>query len=199
QTKALETELRLLSITDSLTGLHNQRHFYETLTRELTIIKSRSNAPPLSLLCIDLDCLKQVNDRLGHLEGDQVLRDVAAAIEAHVRSQDISFRYGGDEFMVLMPETCIKEAESIAQKICAEFDTLCKYSRCSAHRVASCASLSIGATQSNGSDDRETIVSRADLGMYRAKHAGGRAVVVVDQNESICVTTNVANAKANVS
>ena len=98
----MERRLRDLAITDDLTGLYNQRHFHERLSQEAR--RARRLRQKLSLILLDLDGFKAINDRLGHPAGDRILKEFAAAIEISIRKEvDSAFRYGGDEFVVILP------------------------------------------------------------------------------------------------
>src|SRR2546429_4491214 len=106
------------SVTDPLTGLFNRYHFEATLKREAArCLRHRS---PLSLLLLDVDGLKAVNDRWGHQTGDQMLARVAGAIRDSLRGCDIGSRYGGDEFAVILPDTDARAARLVAERICAK-------------------------------------------------------------------------------
>lgn len=164
--KELEARLKHLSITDSLTGLYNQRHFHAVLEAELE--RAKRYRRPLSLVCIDLDDFKQVNDRLGHLVGDDALRFTARVVRRHLRKTDLAFRYGGDEFMLLLPETSTLEAEAIAGRLKEAFD------RGWAEEWlprAGCplVSVSNGVVEFDQHETCDGLVQRADHLMYQAK------------------------------
>lgn len=112
----LENRLRELTITDNLTGLYNQRHFHDKLEQEVS--RAKRQKYKLSMILIDLDGFKQVNDRCGHLEGDRILKAFAASIMQSIRTEmDSAFRYGGDEFVVLLPGLAAVKAAKVAQRI----------------------------------------------------------------------------------
>jgi diguanylate cyclase (GGDEF)-like protein len=100
QLKAAQIELRQMVVTDSLTGLHNRRFFEEIIAHELNL--HRRYGTPLSLVFLDVDRFKSINDTLGHAAGDNTLRDVASFLTRHVRNADYVFRWGGDEFLILL-------------------------------------------------------------------------------------------------
>jgi diguanylate cyclase (GGDEF)-like protein len=110
-------EARKLARADALTGLGNRRAFEETLASELARV--RRSPAPLSVALFDLDGLKRINDRHGHLEGDSCLRQVATALQLAVRGSDRPFRWAGDEFAVLFPNTTAGEAAVICERVCA--------------------------------------------------------------------------------
>src|SRR5207253_8367861 len=104
-------EARQLADLDALTGLHNRRYFHETLAREVS--RAQRYNRRLALLALDLDNLKAINDRLGHLAGDGVLAEVANRIRDVVRSADIACRVGGDEVAVILPESAMADAKQL--------------------------------------------------------------------------------------
>ncbi len=175
--KRLEAELKKQSITDELTGLFNQRHFYSVLAVEID--RAERYQQPLGLLCVDLDNLKQVNDQLGHLEGDRIIRDVSGALNDCCRSVDLCFRYGGDEFMVLLPQTDAVEAAKVAERVRKRFNEICRYSVNLGNNVVINASLSLGVTDTLGSEDVDHFIQRADLAMYEAKNSKGNRTMMI--------------------
>jgi len=170
--KQLEVRLHELSITDGLTGLYNHRHFFTVLTDEIK--RAERYGRPLSLICFDLDNLKQCNDNYGHLEGDRILRLVGDTLRSVLRQNDACFRYGGDEFMVLLPETDIRKASIVAEKVRDMFGVRCCHSgkKEDSHNFT----LSIGIAQASKDEDTESFIKRADLAMYEAKKDGGNQI-----------------------
>lgn len=172
--KALEEKLRLLSITDGLTSLYNQRHFHACLADEMDRVNRYDT--PLSMICFDLDKFKECNDRLGHLEGDNVLRQIGNLLNSITRRTDKAFRYGGDEFFILLPETKLVQAMITAEKIRRQFNETWPYAvggsngRC---RVT----LSVGVVQRETETAGTALMKRADVAMYKAKNQGGNQVV----------------------
>ncbi|MDP2726309.1 MAG: diguanylate cyclase, partial [Dehalococcoidia bacterium] len=114
----LHQEVKRQASTDELTRLANRRYFYMRLDKELQRAKRYSH--PLSLLFLDVDDLKTINDQYGHLQGDELLRHVAALLNRVLRATDVAARYGGDEFVVLLPETNQKEAAGVAERLLEE-------------------------------------------------------------------------------
>lgn len=151
-----------LSMTDSLTSLFNRRHFYRRLKEEMKRAKRQKH--PVSLLVVDLDNLKEYNDKHGHLKGDEALRGVAAAVTASIRQDvDTGFRYGGDEFAVILPYSDQSEAAEVAERIRKTFEDF----------ALDGTSLSIGLSQLDFDEDVDDFVTRADSAMYMAKNSGG--------------------------
>ncbi len=111
----LHERLKVAASTDALTGIHNYRYFWDRLEEEVSRAERRSGQ--LSVAYFDIDGLKKVNDRYGHLAGDAVLRRLGNVIGANVRGEDVPARYGGDEFAIVMPETPREEAESVVQRL----------------------------------------------------------------------------------
>jgi diguanylate cyclase (GGDEF)-like protein/PAS domain S-box-containing protein len=173
--KQMEDKLRQLSITDSLTGLYNQRYFHTCLTRELE--RALRYHRTLSLICFDLDGFKECNDVLGHLEGDNILRLVGDLLPDIVRQSDLTFRYGGDEFFVLLPEADLKSAKATGEKIKDRFNEHWPYEINDKDDTVGRVTLSIGVAELGTEETSESIVKRADVAMYEAKRRGGDRVV----------------------
>lgn len=149
-------ELEQQAQTDDLTGLANRRHFRCQLERE--IVAARAEGSQLSLLLLDLDDFKAINDSYGHDTGDLALQDVAAAIRQQARSGDLAGRVGGDEFVVMLPRTGRAAAEQVAAAI--------ETAICQA--LASFASVSVGVSTLREQDD---LLAEADRLLYQAKRA----------------------------
>jgi diguanylate cyclase (GGDEF)-like protein len=146
------------SRTDALTGLSNRRGIEERLNDE--VARAIRFGHPLAVLMIDLDDFKSINDRYGHAAGDDILRSTAIAIDNSVRSIDIASRYGGEEFLVVLPETDAAGAEVVAERI-----------RASVERLG--ATVSIGLSPLRAEDPSASIlVGRADEELYEAKRTG---------------------------
>jgi diguanylate cyclase (GGDEF)-like protein/putative nucleotidyltransferase with HDIG domain len=158
------------AITDGLTGLKTHRFFMEELDREWR--RSTRSGRHFSLIMMDLDGFKQVNDHHGHLEGDRVLTAVAAILDARSRQTNVVARYGGDEFAILMPEAHTDQAETLAERLRASLET---NPYLAAHEVT--ASFGIATFPIHG-PTQEEILRVADAGMYLAKHQKGNRVCV---------------------
>ncbi|HZO96732.1 MAG TPA: diguanylate cyclase [Gaiellaceae bacterium] len=143
------------ALTDSLTGLRNHRAFHEDLRREISR-RNRTGAP-FSLLMIDLNGLKQVNDTFGHQAGDERIKAVADAIRATVRGHDCGYRVGGDEFMVILPAERAWGALNVANRLHSEV------------AARGTASVTVGIAESTVTESKDTLVKRSDLALYEAK------------------------------
>ncbi len=161
-------EIRLLSLTDEVTGLFNQRKLVEDL--ELHIARYAHDKQPFTLLFIDIDYFKNVNDQFGHVVGSQLLIDMATVLKAELRSSDLVYRYGGDEFIVLLPKSNVEESKRIAVRISevvkgAEFNI--------DHDKKYRLSLSIGIAEfPSDADSAKSIIEFADKMMYMSKKSG---------------------------
>lgn len=153
-------ELEELSRRDSLTDLYNHRAFHEFLRRDLALAIRNNSA--ISLVYIDVDDFKLVNDERGHHEGDQVLKDLGKVLQAVSRGSDMPCRYGGDEFCVILPSSDESQARTYCQRVLSEFS-----------RRHPNIGLSIGVVQSGPEDhlDMDTLIQRADRLMYAAKRS----------------------------
>ncbi len=158
------------AITDGLTGLKTHRYFMEGLEREWR--RSTRSGSSFSVIMIDLDKFKPVNDKYGHLLGDRVLRTVAKLLSDRVRQSSIVARYGGDEFSVLMPEATTENAEALGERLRSSIE---EDPFLSEHRVT--ASFGVGSFPEHGRT-HEAILHVADAGMYLAKHENGNCVRV---------------------
>ena len=160
-----------LSIIDDLTQLYNSRHFYAQLEQEME--RSKRYEQPLTLLMLDLDKFKDFNDTYGHIEGDFVLSRLGQVIKRCLRDSDSAYRYGGEEFTVMLPMTTSQDGFVIAKRI---QDELRKeiFAPVSGEKIA--LTMSIGVSEYNPNDDVKTFVNRADHFMYQAKHDGRKRI-----------------------
>ena len=160
-----------LSFQDPLTGISNRAALQNDLEREVALA-SRSSSP-LSLLLLDIDHFKQINDQHGHQSGDQALKAVASSITNSIRGSDMLYRYGGDEFLVLLACTPAEGAERVAEGIRSNIETLLIDSDKNHFNI----SASIGVSTLCEGDNTESLVRRADEALYQAKHDGRNLVV----------------------
>lgn len=170
-TKA-KKDVERLALRDPLTGLANRRHLVEQYAHEVG--RAKRSGKPLSMLILDLDHFKSVNDQYGHLAGDACLKCVTAVIESHLRNIDIASRFGGEEFIVLLPETAEDRASTVAERL----RSAVAEKEIQLHKEPFHVTVSIGITTAMPSelDDFDEIVSRADAAMYRAKELGRNMV-----------------------
>lgn len=169
-----EERYRLLSVTDSLTGLFNRRHLHELLQIEIDRCERYKRA--LALMILDCDDFKLINDTLGHLEGDRVLQGVSRLIGECLRSSDSAFRYGGEEFVVLMPETDGPAALLLAERLRKSLAE--GWAR--QDEAGPGCTASIGVAEYKLGEGERSLVSRADSATYQAKRQGKNCVVAAD-------------------
>lgn len=170
--EANKQTFEMLSITDQLTGLYNSRYFYEQLQKEIQ--RSQRYGRPLSVLLIDIDDFKKHNDSFGHIEGDRVLRQLGRLISSVLRENDSGYRYGGEEFTIILPETDGDQAAVVADRIRSDF----KGVDFSPDGQEVQKTLSAGVAEFNGSDDVSSFIRHADKAMYAAKQTGKDKVVI---------------------
>jgi len=172
-------EAREQSVRDSLTGAYNHRHFQEVLQRELG--RAERVGRPLTVVMLDIDDFKSINDRFGHPVGDAILQGIVAEIRSEVRGDmDLLARYGGDEFALVLPETPASEALLVAERVRRRVDE--RLFRMPDSREVLRATVSIGlATYPDDADEKRSIVEKADAALYRAKHGGKNAVVATSE------------------
>ena len=170
ENKRLFKEIQRLAVTDSLTGLYNRHKLQESLNREVERAKRYSR--PLSIIMIDMDELKVINDSFGHAAGDKALKIVADSIQRSIRKVDLGTRIGGDEFVILLPEADHKEAASVAKRIHkaimeVEFES-------------GSLSVSMGIVQWHPRFDAPNdFVHAVDEAMYLAKRSEGERIYVL--------------------
>lgn len=168
-------ELEQLAATDPVTGLANRRELMRQLTDELS--RAHRYERSLSVLMIDIDNFKNLNDTYGHQAGDQVLAEFADILRSSCRSADIIARYGGEEFVVLAPETSLQQAGQFAKLVLDEVRAR-SFALDDQTITVSC---SIGVTATRADDSVDRILTRADKAMYHAKASGKNDVVVFEE------------------
>jgi diguanylate cyclase (GGDEF)-like protein len=171
QLAALTAQLVELATTDGLTGLYNRRHFAELTTVELA--RHQRSQRAISLLLIDADHFKRVNDTLGHAMGDVVLKAIAQSLCAEKREGDVVGRLGGEEFAMCCPDTDAEGAVRLAERIRARIERAVVSDGEHEARLT----VSVGVTAAIGGDDLAAWLARADQLMYRAKEGGRNRVV----------------------
>lgn len=176
-------KLARFTIEDQLTGLYNSRHFFDQLDNEIN--RSDRNLQPISIMFIDVDNFKGINDTYGHMIGDKVLSLIAQKLKASLRSYDTAYRFAGDEFTIILPETTSNEANIVADRIFAKFN----------HepivingKKISKITLSIGIAEYTMMEGSHQFVHRADLTMYEAKLCEGNSVVISSNSRELPIT-----------
>lgn len=168
-------EIYQLATHDALTELCNRRHFAELADKE--IARAMRHGRPLSLCILDVDLFKPINDRHGHIGGDEVLRQVAAVLRRHARNDDVAARIGGEEFALLLPECGTADAAVLAERLREAVDATTFMPGGEAQRIT----VSIGvAALAPDRDTRPALMAAADAALYRAK-SEGRNLVRVSQ------------------
>lgn len=168
--KQAEEEIHLLATTDTLTGIANRRAFNTQLLQEIE--RAKRYGTPLSLVMYDIDYFKRVNDTFGHGAGDAVLQTLTSIVKANVRSVDIVARWGGEEFMILMPQSDVEAAAEAAEKL---------RQKVAQHPFEQVGNLTVsfGVTAFAPQDDLDTLVKRVDDALYMAKETGRNRVELV--------------------
>lgn len=167
--EANETISRLAA-TDELTNLSNRRFFNNSLAS--IISASRRHDCPLSMIIIDLDHFKVVNDTYGHSEGDQVLKSFAGLLREMIRAEDVAARWGGEEFIIVLPHTSCDDAAALAERVRSAFE----------HHADGTSqielSASFGVVQLRDGESADALIRRADAALYRAKREGRNRVII---------------------
>jgi diguanylate cyclase (GGDEF)-like protein/PAS domain S-box-containing protein len=172
-------QVQELSITDSLTGLYNRRKFFEEIEKEVERVSRYGS--PLSVLMLDLDHFKPVNDKFGHQMGDEVLRALAGILRASTRKTDLVARYGGEEFIIMLTETPLKGALGVAQRIKAEVERAAVMGRGAELKFT----VSLGLAPFIKGDTVDSLISRADGALYQAKKNGRNRVEIAETSGAI--------------
>jgi diguanylate cyclase (GGDEF)-like protein len=166
-------KLKRLTIEDSLTGLYNSRHFFDQLDKEIK--RSDRYLHPISLIFVDIDNFKEINDTYGHMIGDKILAQIAKRLKACLRANDSAYRFAGDEFTIILPETTSIEAKYVADRILSKF---ANESFLIEGKEISNITPSIGIAEYQMNEGNQQFVHRADVTMYEAKQQGGNGVVI---------------------
>lgn len=166
--------IRAESLTDPLTSLGNRKYFDRALLEAVRNARERSE--PLSLIMFDIDYFKSFNDNYGHLTGDQVLRLVAMSLKQNIKGQDITARYGGEEFAVVLPNTVLRQALTVADHIRRAVMSK-ELKKKSTGEILGRVTISAGVSMLSSSDDADTLIERADACLYAAKRSGRNRVI----------------------
>lgn len=166
-------ELQELAARDPLTGLYNRRYFGEVIAREFAAAERYED--DLAVLMFDLDHFKQVNDRFGHRTGDEILIMLARAIAGELRGSDVAARFGGDELILMLPQTSSSSAMSLADRVIQKFADEVSESR---PGVAPTFSVGVASLRTTRAPSSEALVQEADVALYAAKEAGRNRTMV---------------------
>jgi two-component system cell cycle response regulator len=169
-------KLNELSITDGLTGLYNHRYFLRELETEFG--KALRYGRSLTLLLLDIDHFKDVNDRYGHPCGDLVLKNVAGLLKDHLRNSDVAARCGGDELAIILPETNLSKASAVAEKLRRHLGKSSFAWNGDSFRIT--CSIGLAAIPDIGIDEWNALLESADKSLYRAKRKGRNSVVAIN-------------------
>ncbi|MBT4074948.1 MAG: GGDEF domain-containing protein [Gammaproteobacteria bacterium] len=186
------SELKLLVTTDTLTGLYNFRYFQENLSIEME--RTLRAGRPTSIIMIDLDFFKSINDKWGHEAGNQALKMAATVFKQAIRLSDVVCRYGGEEFVIILPQTTLPTAVNVAERVrlwleqaVVEFE---------AESFTLTASLGVGVFSKDSEYTRESFVDSVDQYLYQAKQQGRNQVCHVDYSTLKSETSVSAEEKS---
>jgi diguanylate cyclase len=166
--------IRAESLTDPLTGLGNRKYFDRSI--DSAVQNALASGEPLSLLMFDIDHFKSFNDSYGHLTGDQVLRLVGMSLRQTIKGQDITARYGGEEFAVVLPNTALRQALTVADHIRRAVMAK-ELKKKSTGEILGRVTISVGVAMLKPDDDTDSLIERADACLYAAKRNGRNRVV----------------------
>ena len=166
--------IRTESLTDPLTGLGNRKYFDRSI--ESAVENAQTSGEPLSLLMFDIDHFKSFNDSYGHLTGDQVLRLVGMSLKQTIKGQDITARYGGEEFAVVLPNTALRQALTVADHIRRAVMSK-ELKKKSTGEILGRVTISVGVSMLKPGDDTDSLIERADACLYAAKRNGRNRVI----------------------
>jgi diguanylate cyclase (GGDEF)-like protein len=173
------SSIKNIAIYDTLTNLYNRRYFEEGL--EIEVQKSFSSKTPLSLIMVDIDHFKKMNDTFGHPEGDKILREIASLLKTSVRKKDTVARYGGEEFILILPGANLEESSMIAERIRQSVERTAFEVRQT--RLNITISLGISNFPVHRPKSDKELVKMADLALYEAKNAGRNRVCIFNLNQ----------------
>ncbi len=172
---ALQEDLRQMALRDALTGLYNRRFLDETLDREFALVKRKHL---ISLVMLDIDHFKILNDTFGHKAGDQVLKELSSFLISYFRQSDLLFRFGGEEFLIILPETRIADAFSRAKQLCMIIEQMVVHFEGQSIKIT----VSAGIAEMSSSDDTPDLaLKRADVALYTAKNNGRNRVETANE------------------
>ncbi|MGX4772082.1 GGDEF domain-containing protein [Bradyrhizobium guangdongense] len=178
--------IRAESLTDPLTGLGNRKYFDRMIG--MAVQSALAGDEPLSLLLLDIDHFKSFNDSYGHLTGDQVLRLVGLSLKQTIKGQDITARYGGEEFAVVLPNTALRQALTVADHIRRAVMAK-ELKKKSTGEILGRVTISVGVSMLKQGDDTDALIERADACLYAAKR-NGRNRVICEADPEYAVETH---------
>jgi diguanylate cyclase len=182
--------IRAESLTDPLTGLGNRKYFDRSI--DAAVQNALANGEPLTLLMFDIDHFKSFNDSYGHLTGDQVLRLVGMSLKQSIKGRDITARYGGEEFAVVLPNTALRQALTVADNIRRAVMAK-ELKKKSTGEILGRVTISVGVSLLKSDDDTDSLIERADACLYAAKRNGrNRVICEVDPEYAAEVKSQVA-------
>jgi diguanylate cyclase len=181
--------VRTESLTDPLTSLANRKFFDEALAK--TVAEAHARHEPLSLMLTDIDHFKKFNDSYGHLTGDQVLRLAAIAVKQNVKGQDVAARYGGEEFAIVLPNTDLRSAITVADHIRHVIMNKELMKRSTGEHLGR-ITISIGVATLGSGDNPRSLIERADVCLYAAKRSGRNRVIGETDPEASQAASKVA-------
>ena len=173
----LQRESYRNSITDALLGVFNRRYLIHQLRCE--VWRAHRYQRPLAVLMVDLDHFKQINDRFGHSAGDQVLMGFARKTRGLIRACDWFARFGGEEFVIVLPETPLEVAGQVAEKVRSELEAVPFVLASGEHRVT--ASFGVAGLTLGSDENSDVVLGRADQALYRSKQQGRNRITVADE------------------
>ncbi|MHB8281693.1 MAG: sensor domain-containing diguanylate cyclase [bacterium] len=167
----MEEKLKKLSVEDSLTGAYNRNKYKEIIGKEIK--RAKRYEYPLSFIMFDIDFFKAINDRYGHITGDDVLKDLVSLIMKNIREEDYFIRWGGEEFLIIAPYTSLENARMLAEKLRTQAES---------HNFVENIKItsSFGITMLHKEDDEISFIKRADDALYKAKSNGRNRCVILD-------------------
>jgi diguanylate cyclase len=177
--------IRAESLTDPLTGLGNRKYFDRSI--DMAVQNAQASGEPLSLLMFDIDHFKSFNDSYGHLTGDQVLRLVGLSLKQTIKGQDITARYGGEEFAVVLPNTALRQALTVADHIRRAVMSK-ELKKKSTGEILGRVTISVGVSMLKPGDDPDALIERADACLYAAKRNGRNRVICETDPEYVAET-----------
>lgn len=197
RTKSLQDELRAknkqleellykveyMAITDALTGLYNRRRFHDVLSKEFE--RSKRYSTPFALTMLDIDHFKKINDSFGHVTGDLVLREVASIIKNSIRDIDTASRFGGEEFMLILPNTDTAASRHVAERIRSGIETH-SFDGLNKNRIT--ISIGIAGMPDNLLQNEDRLLRCTDLALYRAKGNGRNRVEIAEGKDLATVS-----------